>query len=302
MTRLALLALFLFLFSFVAFTQELDCDITLDMQGLPSSEARDNLVDFISQLKTYMNTQRWTKDGIEGDEKIRCTINIQFQGSPGDNQYAAKAFIGSQRPVFKAGRSTAVTRILDDKWTFQYIRGQSLTHDEYRFDALLSFMDFYAYVILGYDFDSYKSGDGTQFFQKAMDIVNKARSSAGAGNGWDVATRGAYSRAQLIEELLNPKYQDLREASFKYHYRGLDLLYKDPVKGRKVMLTALEKVGKLRDKVNEPSLVMKIFFDTKYQEIAETFSVDTTPGVFEKLIAIDPSHQHDYEVARDRRK
>ena len=301
MKRLLILAASVILLTFTVVAQELDCDIVLDMQTL-SAEARDNLVDFESQLEQYMNTYRWTKDGIEGGERIKCTINITFQGSQGDNQYAAQTFIGSQRPVYKGGRGSAVIRIKDVSWSFQYIRSQSLTHDENRFDPLLSFLDFYAYLILGYDFDTYKFGDGTQFFQKALEIVNKARSSAGAGKGWEPATRGAYSRSQIVEELLNPKYQDLREAVYRYHYRGLDLLYKDPVKARKNILSALEKIGKLRDKINEPSLVVKTFFETKYQEIAQTFMAEADLSVFTKLIAIDPSHQTDYEQARDKRQ
>jgi len=283
--------------------QELDCEIALDVTSfsLPA-EARDNLIDFANQVKQYMNSHRWTKDGIEGDEKIKCRIDITILGSPTDNHYSAKAQIGSQRPIFKSERSTAVTRIVDDKWDFQYIRNQSLTHDENRFEPLLSFLDFYAYIILGYDFDTYKSGDGTQYFQKALEIVNPARGAANAGKGWEPSTRGQYSRAQLIDELLNPKYRDLREAVYRYHYRGLDLLYKDQEKARKTILSALEKIRKLQEKINESSVLVRLFFDTKYLEIAETFVNDPDLSVFTKLIKIDPSHQKNYEEKRDMRR
>src|SRR5512143_4124793 len=173
MNRIALLLL-LFILAVPAAAQELDCNVTIDMEQL-TSEARENLAEFVSQIRQYMNGYHWTKEGIEGD-KIQCTIQIKILGSSAQNHYTAQAFIGSQRQIYRLGRNSAMLRILDDKWDFDYTRNQSLTHDEYRFDPLLSFLDFYGNVIIGYEFDSYKPDDGTQFFQKALEIVNKTRS------------------------------------------------------------------------------------------------------------------------------
>jgi hypothetical protein len=278
--------------------QELDCDVKLDMPSL-TTEARSNLDDFVAQIKQYMNSNRWTKEDLNG-EKIKCTIEITVLSSSGDNHFTAKVFIGSQRPIYKLnGRSTATTRILDDKWEFSYIRNQSLTHDEYRFDPLLSFLDFYAYVIIGYDFDSgdfnfAKPGFGAPYFQKAFEIINKGRNTAGAGKGWDESTTSIYSRGQLIDELLNPKFQELREAAFRYHYRGLDLLYKDDVRARKNILTSLQKIANLQKKINRSALSVRTFFDTKYLEIADIFLKDPDLTIYTELAKYDPAHQQTY--------
>ncbi|HEV8538114.1 MAG TPA: DUF4835 family protein [Bacteroidota bacterium] len=287
-------------FTITAFAQELDCDISIDPQSMNglSAESRENLVDIIPQLKQYISNYRWTKDGLEGGERIKFSMALTLSSPSGDNHYKGQLVLGSQRPVYKGGRSTRIILIKDVNWDFQYIRSQTLTHDEYRFDPMLSLIDFYAYMVLGYDFDTYKSGDGTQYFQKAQDIVNKARSSASAGAGWESSTRGSYSRTQLLDEILNPKYHDFREAAFRYHYRGLDLLYKDQVKARKNMLSALEKIGKLQEKINATSLSVKLFFDAKYQEIAEIFSHDPDPAILTKLTSADPSHRQAYEESR----
>ena len=169
-----------------------------------------------------------------------------------------------------------------------------MNHDESRFDPLMSLLDFYAYVILGYDFDTYKAGDGTQFFQKAGEILNKARNTGG-GKGWDLPTQAAYSRAGLIDELVTPKYYDIREASFRYHYRGLDLLYKDDAKARKAIFSALEKISNLQAKINQRSLLIRLFFETKYLEISEVFQRDPDLTVYTRLSKIDPAHQTSYE-------
>ena len=304
MNRLRILIAICLLPALRAGAQELDCNVSIDQQssaGL-SAEARENIVDLVPQLEQYINNYRWTREGIEGGERIRCSMSLTLSSPTGDNHYKAQIVLSSKRPIYKTVETTQMLLIRDLSWDFQYIRAQTLTHDEYRFDPLLSVVDYYAFVILGYDFDTYKTGDGTPYFQKALEIVNKARSSAAAGTGWEPSTRGDYSRTQLIEEILNPKYHDLREAVFRYHYRGLDLLHKDQVKGRRNMLSALQKLGILREKINSTSLAIRLFFEAKYKEIADRFALDPDPGIVAELAKIDPSHRQAYEESRDKRR
>jgi hypothetical protein len=302
MKCLPLFAAFLLILSCTpVVAQEIECEISIDVQRLTSTDAKDNLSDFVQQLTQYINSYRWTKEDFQG-EKIKCTMSISVLGSTGNNHYTAQAFIGSQRPIYKAGRNTAVTRFIDDKWEFDYTRYQSLAHTESRFDPLLSLIDYYAYIILGYDADTYHTNGGTVYFQKAMDIVNKSRGASGAGNGWEASSQGSFSRMQLLDELLGPKFQDFRKAVHVYYYRGLDSLSMDPQRALKKILSALEKIGKLRDKINQPSLLIRTFFETKYMEIAEVFLQDDDRSVYAKLIQIDSGHQQAYEQASAKRR
>jgi len=284
---------FLCTLSALCIAQEIECKVSANVEPL-NAQAKENLTDFVEQIERYINTYRWVDEDL-GAEKIYCTMTINFQASPRDNHYIAQAFIGSSRPMYKLDRSTAVTRFKDESWEFDYIRFQSLSHNDYRFDPLLSFIDFYMYVILGYDFDTYKAGDGTPYFQKAVEIINRARGASGAGRGWEINPQSNYTRAQLIDELLNPRFRDLREAMHIYHYKGLDLLYKNVIKARKNILAALEKVGKLQTKINQPSLTIRLFFETKHLEIADTFLEDPDLTVYARLAKIDPTHQKTYK-------
>ncbi len=288
------LVLLLFSLSSFAISQEIDCEITTKQDGLPA-QAIENLNDFIPQVKEYINSYRWTNVDL-GTDKIKCRMDLVFRGSPRDNHYTVQAFIGSERPIFQSnGQSTAILRLLDDKWEFDYVRGTPLTHNDMRFDPLLSFLDFYAYVILGFDFESYKAGDGTPYFQKALDILNRAQSSGNAGPGWDYTSDNVYSRFQLINEILDSKFHDVRGAFYRYHYRGLDLLAKDETRARKNIMTALEKIGRVQEKINQRSLLIRLFFETKYQEIGNIFVKDPDLTVFSRITKIDPSHKQDYE-------
>lgn len=274
--------------------QELDCDVQFQNESILSAEARDNLTDFLNQARQYINSYRWTQEDL-GDLKIKCAITISFQGSPRPNHYSVQAFIASTRPIFRSDRNTAVVRFKDDSWEFDYVRGQPFIHSDSRFDPVLSFLDFYAYIMLGYDFDSYRAGDGTPYFQKALEIANRARGSV--TTDWEASTQSTYSRGALIDELTSPKFQDFREAVYRYHYKGLDLLTKDEARARKNMLAALMKIANLRERINQRSLVIRTFFETKYQEITEIFSKDPDLTIFGKLGQIDPDHKTNYDEA-----
>jgi len=276
--------------------QEIDCTITTSMEAL-AGDARENLSDFLPQVQQYVNSYRWTNVDL-GGEKIKCSMDIQFKGSPRDGHFSVQVFVGSQRPIFESGGSnTALARILDDSWEFDFVRSTPLLHNDARFDPLMSFLDFYIYIMLGYDFDSYKAGDGTPYFQKALEIANRARSAGNAGPGWEATSQNTYSRGLLVDELLNPRFYEFREAVYKYHYKGLDLLAKDDMRARKNILAALEKIGQLQNKINQPTRIIMLFFETKHLEIAKVFSKDPDLTVFSRIIKIDPAHQMDYEKA-----
>jgi hypothetical protein len=280
--------------------QELDCDITFtNLETLPAG-SRDNLTDFISQAKQYINSYHWTQEDL-GSVRIKCSMNISFQSAT-NNHYVVQAFIGSQRPIFRLDRNTTVVRIIDGNWEFDYVRNQPLIHNETKFDPLLSVIDFYMYMIVGYDFETYKAGDGSPYFQKAMDIANIARAGRGA-TGWDNPSPNVYSRGEFIDELMNARFSDFREAFYRYYYRGLDLLSKDEGRARKNMFAALEKIGKVQQKINSRTLIIKAFFDTQYGEIKNDFLKDPDPDIYAKLKQIDPAHQTEYdEGAKDPRR
>jgi hypothetical protein len=286
------------LVSSISLAQEFDCEVTMNVDQL-TAEGRENLSDFVQQVKQYLNNYRWTSEDF-GDEKIKCNFDIQILGSPRSNHFVAKVFIGSLRPIKKQNQNTAVVRILDENWEFDYVRNQSLIHESFLFDPLVSFLDYYAYILLGYDFDTWNAGGGTPYFQKALTIVNRARGSSG-GKGWEPTAQASYSRGQLVEELLNPKFQDFREAFAKYHFKGLDLLYKNPLKAKDNISAALETISKLQEKLNTRALIIKLFFETKYLELAQTFLDYPKAEIYDFLSTIDPSHQKTYREYKQKR-
>ncbi len=286
------------------FSQELDCEVTVNTQQL-TSEALDNLTDFAPQIKQYINGTRWTGDDFGGD-RIKCTFNIYVLGSPSEGKYVAQVFIGSQRKIWNLKtkqpieRSTATIRIFDDKWEFSYSRGVQFSRNDYRFDPLTSFINFYVYLILGFDYDSYEQSSGNTHFQKALDIFNMARSTT--SKGWEFPGSKTYSRTQFIDEIMSPRFSEFREAYYNYHSEGLDRLAKNRSKGLTNIITAVDKIGSLKKKINRPSMLLKTFFDTKYLELCDLFLEYADASVYTTFGVIDPSHQKSYQEYKQKRK
>ena len=275
-----------------AAAQELDCTVTINTDLL-AAEARENLNDFVAQVQNYVNSYRWTNEDL-GNEKIPFTLSISFQASPSPNRYTAQAYIGSSRKIYGQDKNTALLRLLDDEWEFTYQPNQQILHDETIFEPLASFLDFYCYVVVGLDFESYQPGAGVPYLQDAMNVVN---TSGSGGKGWEIGSPTEYARGTYIDELLSPKFEAVRFAIYRYHYFGLDRLYFNQEKAKKNILTALQRIGNVTSQINQPSQMIKIFFDAKYLEIAETFRGWPDPDVWEVLKQIDPVHRQNYEDA-----
>ncbi|MDA0987438.1 MAG: DUF4835 family protein [Bacteroidetes bacterium] len=268
------------------------CDVSLDLKNIPSSE-REILNNFASDIKTYIESNNWTAEDL-GDDKINCSIQI-FITSASENKYSAQLFIGSFRPIFKANQKskqlTALLRLFDDKWEFLYIKGQSLIRNETRHDQLTSLIDFYIYLLIGFDFDSFKSLAGTPYFEKSLSIANLAPRS---GKGWERSI-GVYNRSTFIEELLNPDYHNFRKSFYSYHRRGLDWFATKKLDGQKNIISIFEQAKIIKTEVNPRSQILKTFFDTKYLEVVESLKDYEDKTIIPLLGSVDPAHQLYYE-------
>jgi Domain of unknown function (DUF4835) len=272
--------------------QEVDCTVQVNTDAVPTTN-KDLLNTFAADVRTYLSNYNW--GGGDASEKVKCTLNIFVQSVIGENRYSAQVFIGSQRPRFNTNQSTAVVRIFDELWEFTYIKDRPINHNAYSFSDLASFLDFYMYVIMGYDYDTYDWLSGTPLFQKAADIARMGQSSS--QKGWQVSTT-SYSRSQLIDEILNAKFAPVRGAYWTYHFAGLDSLSTAPARAYQNIIGALESIDRVRKGSDPRNLIIKTFFEAKSLELAEIFKDYPDPSIYVRLSQIDPSHQKTYEEYR----
>ncbi len=269
--------------------QQVDCTVKVNYESVPTTN-KDMLRDFASDVRDYVNNYQWGAENVP--DKVKCTLDIFVQRVQGENTYTAQVFVGSQRPIYGSEKSSVVLRLMDDTWQFTYIKGRPINHNAYAYNDLTSFLDFYMYLVVGYDSDTFEKLSGTPMFQKAANLANLGRSSGDPG--WQPSTSG-YSRLQLINELLSPAFEYVRAASWKYHFTGLDSLSFAPEKANQNILQAIEVIGRVKKLSDPRNQVIKLFFDTKYLEIADLFVNNPDKTVYNTLATIDPSHLKTYE-------
>jgi hypothetical protein len=290
--RWGVLGVLVLAFALPARPQQVDCTVTVSYEAVATSN-KDLLRNLESDIRSYLGNYQWGPEQL--DEKVKCTMDVFVKSVTGENKYMAQVFVGSQRQIYGSNKATALVRLFDEAWEFTYIKDRPITHNPRAFNDFTSFLDFYMYLVLGYDYDTYDKLGGTPWFQRASDIASLA--STTSQKGWQLVTTG-YSRAQMVTDLLNPTVIPIRAAFYRYHFNGLDSLAADKNVGWGQMRGALEQIGLARKTIDTRNLVPKSFFDTKYLEIADVFLDYPDPNFYILLSKIDPSHQKTYDEYR----
>jgi len=287
------LLLIIFLIVSTIKSQELDATVTVNYEQLPVA-AKERLENFQSQIQNYLNNTKFTKGNWEGD-RIKCSFNIFFISASDETTYMAQLVVTSQRPIEGTQRNSLMLNILDNAWNFKYEKNQAMYFNQTDFDPLVSLLDYYAYIIIGFDMDSYYKLGGSEFFSKALEITIRGANSQFA-EGWQ-AKGTLYNRRGLAENLVNAKYQQFRMDYFDYHYNGLDLLESEPETAMKNIVKLIKNLEKVRDQIDTRSVLLKVFFDAKAGEIVEVLKNYPDKSIFETLKKIDAPHIAKYEEA-----
>lgn len=272
--------------------EEFACRVQVDRSQLSGSEF-SYLDDLERRIEEYLNTRDWTDDRYLPFERIACSMQVILLESVGLSEFRARVVVTSRRPIYGTAQSTVVTRISDSEWQFEYSRGTSLNFDLERYNALTSVLDFYAFVMLGYDYDTFSELGGTDYFEQARRVAEQAEGNGDPG--WS-AVGSQRNRRELINDLLDQRHRSLRQAYYQYHLNGLDRFVDEPEAARSVMIDALETIEEL-DRAVSDSYPLSLFFDTKYRELAAAFS-DGEFGnrAYNLLTTIDPSHSSEYNA------
>lgn len=290
--RFPLFLAFLFVLGSSASAQELECRVSVDFRNLGGTEFTF-LSDLREQIEQYLNGRAWTEDRFENLERIECNVAITFVEAQGLDRFVAQLAVGASRPIYATRQNTRVFQIVDTNWEFQYNRGQPLIYDPNRYDALASMLDFYALLILGYDYDTFSELGGTPFFERAREISELAQ--AQGGTGW-VSIGDDQTRTTLVRQLLDPRYEPLRRAYFLYHLGTLDRFTRGYEKAWQTGFSAIEGIYELFLEVSR-RYATDVFFATKSGEIADLFAEadDVRNQLYAMLIEMDPARSSDYD-------
>ena len=281
--------------AFAAVSQELNFRVVVNADQVQSTD-RTIFKDMESAFAQFINTRKWTDDTYEAFEKINGNIIVTLQNPKSIGVFEASVQIQTARPVYNTNYESIMLNFADRDWQFEYVDSQPLEYNDNTFlSNLTSLLAYYCYISLGLDYDSFSELGGTDYFRRALDLVNNAQQSN--RTGWN-ALGSTRNRYWLMENLTNQQIEPFRRGMYKYHRLALDTYSQDPENSRKLIVDVLKEMQKVKNAFPNSILVIS-FLDAKRDELINIFSegdISVRRQAYEILAAVDPSKTNEYQV------
>lgn len=278
------------------FAQELNCKVSISTDQLQVNEQRGAITiypEIQNVIQEFLNNRRWSNDNFSTEEKINCSLAIIMTKATAGGDYEANANFQVRRPVYGTNYETVLLNYIDKSFNFKYVAGTPLTYNDNNFnDNLTQILAFYAYVALAFDYDSFGKMGGTNYAQKALNVVNLAQSAGGA---W-TASNDIRNRYWVSENLLNQQLQPLREGFYTYHRMAMDNYATNPAGGRKQITDYLNQIKQISQ--SRPGQVWyRLFFEAKFPELINIYGdapLDERKKIVPLLSSLDPNNSEAY--------
>jgi len=277
MNTIKLLLFFVFAF-FISgvYSQELNARVSVNSSRIGNNINKNAFQTLQTALTNFLNNRKWTSDKFLINEKIDCNFLLNLQPTDEANVYSASLTIQAARPVFSTSYLSPMVNYQDEDILFKYIEFQQLEFNENRVSGtdaqvsnLTALFAYYAYLILGFDYDSYSLKGGNPWFQKAQNIVNNAPEARGI-SGWK-AFDGVRNRYWLVENMLNSRYAIMHDIIYNYYRLSLDKMYEDESGARTQMMSVLTLLSSYNSD-NPNTMINQFFFQGKTNEFIRIFS------------------------------
>ncbi len=296
--RLFMAAVLMVLATGTAGAQELYCNVQVSAQKIQGSN-REIFQSMQRDIYEFMNSMVWTDNVFSFAERIECNLLINL-----DEQLSADEFRGTiqvqlSRPVFNTTYESTVLNFVDNNFQFRYVEFQPLEFNPNSHTSnLVSVLAYYAYMLIGMDFDTYSQGGGTPYFQIAEKIVTNAQNAP--EQGWKPYD-GSRNRNRywLVKNILDTEYSGVRQFIYLYHLRGLDRMESDMTQARTEIYESLRRLQEVYRRRPDPFMYyMTVIIDAKADEIVNIFSQgfpEEKNRVVQILNEIDPANETKYQ-------
>lgn len=267
--------------------------IQISSPGMSETD-RQILQTLQSSIYEFINQRNWTDYQYEPEERIEASILITVNEKVGSDEYRGTIQVQSRRPVYQTSYSSPIINHNDRDFIFRYVEDQPLEYaDNTHTSNLTSVLAYYAYLIIGFDFDTFTPMGGTPYFEKAQAIVNLAQNAP--ERGWK-SFEGQRNRYWLMENIFNSRYSNVRQALYTYHRLGFDRMTENMEMARTEVVNALEMLQRTH-RQRPGSYLMSIIMTTKGDELVNLFSEAPAMEknqVVQILSEIDPANSARY--------
>ena len=251
------------------FAQELNCRVEVNADQIQGTN-KQVFATLQSALNDYVNTTRWTNASFSPNEKIECTIFLTVKEyDEGSNLIKGDLQVQAIRPVYNSSYLTTLLNFKDTRVEFTYQENEPLIYSETTMESnLTALFNYYVYLILAIDFDSFQSRGGDPYWDKLANIVQMGQSSG--ETGWK-AFEDTKNRAAVLAAYTDPSTSVLRDLNYEFHLKGLDQMSVSPDKGRQTITQPLDNLTAVF-KANPMSVGLSMFRDAKLDELVNIYS------------------------------
>lgn len=274
--------------------QELNCKVQINSEQIPGTNK--STIDALQKaISEFVNNRKWTEMTYANTERIDCAMNIIIKKLDAD-AFTAEIQVQSRRPVFNSTYNTTLFNFKDISFVFNYKEFDQLEMNENAITSnLTAVLAYYAYIIIGYDLDSYSRLGGTPYFQAAENIVNSAQGADLVGWKAFESTRNRYA---LVNNLMDEAFKKFRNYFYEYHRLGLDEMSSNTANGRARIAEGLP-ILREANRARPSAIIISTFLDAKNDELVNIFSKATTQekiDAIQILSDVNPTQSVKYEV------
>ncbi|MDE7393300.1 MAG: DUF4835 family protein, partial [Muribaculaceae bacterium] len=171
--------------------------------------------------------------------------------------------------VYNSSYTTTLINFKDSKVEFNYQEGEPLIFNLNNMESqLTAILNFYAYLILAIDFDSFSPQGGDPYFERLAMIVQQAQSSG--ETGWR-QFEDTKNRSAVLSAFTDQSTSSLRNLIYDYHRNGLDQMSVAADKGRAKITQSLGTLQSIYS-ANPMSVGLSMFKDAKLDELVNVYS------------------------------
>jgi len=268
------IAIFLFIVSF-SWSQFIEVNAELDLRRLGEGD-RQLFTTLAEDMENYLLNTQFSADANELEMviDIRLVLESVSQGGSQTSINAQAIFSNKLDQYFYAKGIQ-----------FPYSQGRKMYYTT-AFDPLASFLDYYAFMFIATELDTWDYMGGTTFFNRAIEL-----SDLGKDSDWSVGWDDRWKKSRKIKS-----NQYLRSMRFNY-FTALDALAAEEVDLKIVknamntfhddLLTLDKKLGSNKETLH--------FLKAYHESIAELLSVLNHKDALKLLILYDHDNKKVYE-------
>jgi hypothetical protein len=279
-------------------SQELNCNVQVSAQKVQGSN-RQVFENMQRDIYEFMNNTVWSNHVYSYAERIDCNILININDQISADEFNGTIQVQLRRPIFNTTYNSTVLNFIDNNFRFRYVEFQPLEFDPSTHrSSLVSVLAYYAYIILGFDYDSFSPKGGTDFFRIAEKIVTNAQNAAEPGWKPYDGSRNR-NRYWLVKNILDDEYSEIRQFIYDYNINGLDRMESRTSEARTNMVESLRLVQDVYRRKPDPFMyLIQVIVDAKSDELVNIFSEsfpEEKSRVVQILTEIDPANKTKYE-------